>query len=105
MAPSRPSKVRPKYRISKNGPRNNSPRRNEHERIIRLPQRERHPIKPVIQFIALTALAASVFTVPAYAGDAQAADSVITQAWSRPTPTGAKFAGGYLTIENKGTAP
>ena len=30
---------------------------------------------------------------------------MITQAWSRATPGGAKIAGGYLTIENKGTAP
>jgi len=58
-----------------------------------------------MQFIALAALAASVFTVPARAGDAKAGDIVITQAWSRATPNGAKIAGGYLTIENKGTAP
>jgi copper(I)-binding protein len=62
-------------------------------------------MKPVMQFIALTALATSVFTVPAYAGDAKAGDIVITQAWSRATPNGAKIAGGYLTIENKGAAP
>ncbi|KRR12567.1 hypothetical protein CQ12_35665 [Bradyrhizobium jicamae] len=35
----------------------------------------------------------------------KAGDIVITQAWSRATPAGAKVAGGYLTIENKGTAP
>jgi copper(I)-binding protein len=29
---------------------------------------------------------------------------VISHAWSRATPNGAKIAGGYLTIENKGTA-
>ena len=28
---------------------------------------------------------------------------MISQAWSRATPGGAKVAGGYLTIENKGT--
>jgi copper(I)-binding protein len=28
---------------------------------------------------------------------------VITQAWTRATPKGAKIGGGYLTIENKGT--
>ncbi len=61
-------------------------------------------MKPLMQFIALTALAASVFTVPAQAGDAKAGDLVITQAWSRATPNGAKIAGGYLTIENKGAA-
>jgi periplasmic copper chaperone A len=41
----------------------------------------------------------------AHAGDATVGDIVITQAWSRATPSGAKVAGGYLTIENKGTAP
>jgi copper(I)-binding protein len=61
-------------------------------------------MKPVMQFIALTTLAASLFTVPAQAGDAKAGDLVITQAWSRATPNGAKIAGGYLTIENKGAA-
>ena len=61
-------------------------------------------MKPTLQFIALTALAAGVFTVPAQAGDAKAGDLVITQAWSRATPNGAKIAGGYLTIENKGAA-
>ena len=30
---------------------------------------------------------------------------MITQAWSRATPNGAKIGGGYLTIENKGAAP
>jgi len=34
-----------------------------------------------------------------------AGDLAITQAWSRATPSGAKVASGYLTIENKGTAP
>jgi copper(I)-binding protein len=61
-------------------------------------------MKPVMQFIALAGLMASVFTVPAQAGDAKAGDLVITGAWSRATPNGAKIAGGYLTIENKGTA-
>jgi copper(I)-binding protein len=39
----------------------------------------------------------------AYADEVKAGDLVITQAWSRATPGGAKVAGGYLTIENKGT--
>ena len=42
---------------------------------------------------------------PALAEEIRAGDLVITQAWSRATPGGAKVAGGYLTIENKGTAP
>ncbi|WP_291571214.1 copper chaperone PCu(A)C [Bradyrhizobium sp.] len=39
---------------------------------------------------------------PACAQEVKAGDLVITQAWSRATPGGAKIAGGYLTIENKG---
>ena len=37
--------------------------------------------------------------------EVKAGDLVITQAWSRATPSGAKIGGGYLTIENKGSAP
>ena len=44
-------------------------------------------------------------TAPARAEEVKAGDLVITQAWSRATPGGAKVGGGYLTIENKGTAP
>jgi len=51
------------------------------------------------------AFAASLFAAPACAQEVKAGDLVITQAWSRATPSGAKIAGGYLTIENKGTAP
>lgn len=36
---------------------------------------------------------------------AQVGDLVVTQPWSRATPSGAKVASGYLTIENKGTSP
>jgi len=39
------------------------------------------------------------------AEEVKAGDLVITQAWSRATPGGAKIGGGYLTIENKGSAP
>ena len=42
---------------------------------------------------------------PARAEEIKAGDLVITQAWSRATPGGAKIGGGYLTIENKGSAP
>jgi copper(I)-binding protein len=45
------------------------------------------------------------FAAPACAEEIKAGDLVITQAWSRATPGGAKVAGGYLTIENKGSAP
>jgi copper(I)-binding protein len=39
------------------------------------------------------------------ADDVKAGDLVITQAWTRATPGGAKIGGGFLTIENKGSAP
>jgi periplasmic copper chaperone A len=50
-------------------------------------------------------LAASLFAASARAEDVKAGDLVISKAWSRATPGGAKIAGGYLTIENKGTSP
>ena len=52
--------------------------------------------------VAAAVLLAMLFVEPTEAGDAKAGDIVITQAWSRATPSGAKVAGGYLTIENKG---
>src|SRR5947199_888396 len=61
-------------------------------------------MKPALQFFAFAALFA-LLGAPAHAQEVKAGDLVITQAWSRATPGGAKIAGGYLTIENKGTAP
>jgi len=46
-----------------------------------------------------------VSTSFAAAEDIKAGDLVISQAWTRAAPKGAKTGGGYLTIENKGTAP
>ncbi|MGY8664877.1 copper chaperone PCu(A)C [Bradyrhizobium sp. UFLA05-109] len=57
------------------------------------------------RILALAALSALAFGTPGRADDVKAGDLVITQAWSRATPGGAKVAGGYLTIENKGIAP
>lgn len=56
------------------------------------------------RILALAALSAAMFAAPAVADEIKAGDLVISQAWSRATPGGAKVAGGYLTIENKGTA-
>lgn len=53
----------------------------------------------------LAAIFALVLATPASAGDVKAGDLVISQAWARATPNGAKIGGGYLTIENKGTTP
>jgi copper(I)-binding protein len=55
--------------------------------------------------IACAAMLASVQGAPARADEVTAGDLVITQAWARATPKGAKTGGGYLTIENKGTSP
>jgi copper(I)-binding protein len=57
------------------------------------------------RIFALAALSAGVIAAPVRAEDIKAGDLVISQSWSRATPGGAKVAGGYLTIENKGTAP
>jgi copper(I)-binding protein len=69
------------------------------------PNNKGNPMNKLSRTFALAALAASLFVIPAHAGDAKAGDLIITQAWSRATPNGAKIAGGYLTIENKGVAP
>jgi copper(I)-binding protein len=52
-------------------------------------------------FLVSCLLAAS----PLRAAEVKAGDLVITDAWSRATPGGAKVGGGFLTIENKGTTP
>src|SRR6185437_200528 len=57
----------------------------------------------VTRMLALFVLAAAV-AAPAQAGDVKAGDLVISQAWSRATPNGAKIGAGYFTIDNKGTA-
>jgi copper(I)-binding protein len=57
--------------------------------------------------IALAAVAVlwCSLAAPARAQEVKAGDLVITQAWTRATPGGAKIGGGYLTIENKGSTP
>jgi periplasmic copper chaperone A len=59
---------------------------------------------PFVRSLASAALLACLIAAPVRAQEVKAGDLVITQAWSRATPGGAKIAGGYLTIENKGTA-
>jgi copper(I)-binding protein len=51
------------------------------------------------------ALLASILPTPSHAENTVSGNLVISQPWSRATPNGAKVAGGYLTIENKGSAP
>lgn len=55
--------------------------------------------------LAYAALLASLLAAPVQAQEVKAGDLVISQGWSRATPGGAKIAGGYLTIDNKGSAP
>jgi copper(I)-binding protein len=61
-------------------------------------------MKPVLKFFASAALLV-LLAAPAQAQEVKAGDLVITQPWSRATPGGAKIAGGFLTIENKGATP
>jgi periplasmic copper chaperone A len=56
-------------------------------------------------WIASATLAGLLALAPARADEVKAGDLVISQAWTRATPNGAKIGGGYLTIENKGSTP
>jgi hypothetical protein len=60
-------------------------------------------MKTIIQMLASALFVAAVIAAPARAEEVKAGDLVITQAWTRATPNGAKIGTGYLTIENKGT--
>jgi copper(I)-binding protein len=62
-------------------------------------------MKQIIRGLVGLGFLAVLFATPARADEVKAGDLVITQAWSRATPGGAKVGGGYLTIENKGSAP
>lgn len=58
----------------------------------------------LIRAFASAAVISLLSTAAVQAAEVKAGDLVIDQAWSRATPGGAKVAGGYLTIENKGSA-
>jgi copper(I)-binding protein len=62
-------------------------------------------MKNVTSMLAAAASLLAVAAAPAGAQEMKAGDLVISQPWSRATPAGAKVAGGYLTIENKGSVP
>jgi copper(I)-binding protein len=62
-------------------------------------------MKKTARPLAYAALLSTVLTAPVQAEDVKTGDLVITQPWTRATPGGAKVAGGYLTIENKGSTP
>src|ERR1700716_2243668 len=67
-------------------------------------QIERLAFIPITRAIACAIMLVYFIAAPALAEEVKAGDLVITQAWSRATPGGAKIAGGFLTIENKGSA-
>jgi periplasmic copper chaperone A len=68
-------------------------------------EHESPTMKNITRMFACAATLLALLAAPAHAQEIKAGDLVITQPWSRATPGGAKIAGGYLTIENKGTAP
>ena len=59
-------------------------------------------MKQAVRTLSYAAVFAALLVAPAGAQEIKAGDLVISQAWSRATPGGAKVAGGYLNIENKG---
>ena len=62
-------------------------------------------MKNITRMSAGAAALLALLAAPAQAQEVKAGDLVITQPWSRATPGGAKIAGGFLTIENKGATP
>ncbi len=62
-------------------------------------------MKQAVRTLSYAAAFTALLVAPAGAQETKAGNLVITQAWSRATPGGAKIAGGYVTIENKGAAP
>jgi periplasmic copper chaperone A len=62
-------------------------------------------VRSIVQSLASVLFVALLCAAPARAQEVKAGDLVITQAWTRATPNGAKIGGGFLTIENKGSTP
>jgi periplasmic copper chaperone A len=62
-------------------------------------------MKQIARTLGYTVILSVLCAASALAQEVKAGDLVITQAWSRATPGGAKIGSGYLTIENKGSAP
>jgi copper(I)-binding protein len=62
-------------------------------------------MKNITHIFACAAALLALWGASAHAQEVKAGDLVITQPWSRATPGGAKIAGGFVTIENKGAAP
>ena len=59
----------------------------------------------IARMLAYAVLLSALFAAPARAHEIKAGDLLLRDLWSRATPSGAKVAAAYLTIENKGSAP
>src|SRR5204863_239312 len=93
------SRDRPRSRRSRSGPMTRPSWPSE------ILTNERTTMISIQRTVALLVLGASLIGASARAEDVKAGDLVITQGWSRATLGGAKTGGGFLTIENKGSAP
>ncbi|HSZ95566.1 MAG TPA: copper chaperone PCu(A)C [Bradyrhizobium sp.] len=60
-------------------------------------------MRKLITMSFCAALVTCIAGASARADEVKAGDLVISQAWTRATPNGAKIGTGYFTIENKGT--
>jgi periplasmic copper chaperone A len=63
--------------------------------------------KSITRRLALAAVGIAFTTLPALAHETLSKDGtiLIQNLWTRATPNGAKVAGGFITITNKGAAP
>src|SRR6188508_1149547 len=68
-------------------------------------EHESRTMKNITRTFVCAAALLAPFGAPAHAQEIKAGDLVVTQPWSRATPGGAKIAGGFVTIENKGAVP
>jgi periplasmic copper chaperone A len=69
------------------------------------PVDRKHLMKQIIYGLLAAALFAALSAGSARAEEVRAGDLVITQVWGRATPGGSRIGGGYLTVENRGSAP
>lgn len=62
-------------------------------------------LEPVLGLTALVFAILMAVVAAASAHEVKAGDLVLHHPWARATPSGAKVAGGFMTIENTGTEP
>jgi copper(I)-binding protein len=66
---------------------------------------DKSPPTSLLRAAAAAAVLTCILAAPLRADEVKAGDLVITQAWARATPGGARVGGAYVTIENKGNSP